>query len=169
MFQPKANSGFTLLELVIAISIAVLVLSLAVPSITGLQKEQKLKRTFEQFDGFVQSVRAKAIMERHDLLTTWDDDGINVVSSNPGAADRSNAPAGDAETAAAPQHFSLGQGTLKLERPAALVKDPPAEWMFWHSGVCEPAIISYKGTDGSWKAVYDPLTGQGRITEENVP
>jgi prepilin-type N-terminal cleavage/methylation domain-containing protein len=162
MLKPKFHFGFTLLELVIAISIAVLVLALAVPSITGLQKAQKLRQTYEQFDGFVQNVRGKAITEREDLLTVWDDDGITVVSNKPGTPDTP-------EAASTPQHFSLAQGALKLQRTAALWKDPPAEWMFWHSGICEPVVVTYKGTEGAWRAQYDPLTGQGQLLAEDVP
>ena len=52
-------------------------------------------------------------------------------------------------------------GAITLERPAAMAKNPPPEWIFWHSGICEPAIITYKGPEGAWKAQYDPLTGHG--------
>jgi len=47
--------------------------------------------------------------------------------------------------------------------PAALSKKVPAEWIFWESGVCEPARICFASNDGSWTTEYSPLSGLGEI------
>jgi hypothetical protein len=45
-----------------------------------------------------------------------------------------------------------------LSLPAALAKEPPAEWIFWPTGTCEPAIVKFAGRDGSWSGKYSPLS-----------
>jgi hypothetical protein len=50
-----------------------------------------------------------------------------------------------------------------MELPAALAKKTPAEWIFWESGVCEPARISFAGSAGKWTAEYSPLSALAEI------
>jgi prepilin-type N-terminal cleavage/methylation domain-containing protein len=150
----KSRAGFSLFEIMIAVAILAMVMTLAVPSVTSLLREQKLKETFEGFDGFVQQVRTQGATTRKDLLIVWDKDGLSVL------------PQTDAD--GEPLHFTPPEGSLTIERTAALGKDPAPEWIFWQSGICEPAIISYSGPAGSWKVQYDPLTGHGTFLSEEV-
>ena len=53
---------------------------------------------------------------------------------------------------------------LKLTLPAALTKKPPPEWIFWSTGTCEPAIVQFKGSGGSWTANYSALTARAQMT-----
>ncbi len=62
--------------------------------------------------------------------------------------------------------FRLGKGSvLRLSLTAALAEKHPAEWIFWPSGNCEPAIVQFKGPVGVWTANYSPLTAQPEITQ----
>jgi hypothetical protein len=54
--------------------------------------------------------------------------------------------------------------SVKLGFPAALIKNPPGEWIFWPGGTCEPATIQFKGPAGSWTANYAALTARPEIT-----
>jgi hypothetical protein len=61
--------------------------------------------------------------------------------------------------------FVLDRGdVLKLSLPAALTNKHPAEWIFWPSGTCEPAIVQFSGRSGSWAADYAPLTALAQVT-----
>ncbi|MDQ6624434.1 MAG: hypothetical protein M3Y86_13245, partial [Verrucomicrobiota bacterium] len=53
--------------------------------------------------------------------------------------------------------------TFALQLPAALIADPPAQWAFWPSGVCEPATVKFKGSHGSWTANYSALTARPEL------
>ena len=46
----RNRAAFTLLELMLAISITIVVLLVAVPSVRGYVAEQRLRETFEKFD-----------------------------------------------------------------------------------------------------------------------
>ena len=60
--------------------------------------------------------------------------------------------------------FKLNKNeALKVSFPAALVEDVPPEWIFWPSGNCEPAVVKYRGRDGSWTAEYSALTGRAQV------
>ncbi|MEO7318459.1 MAG: prepilin-type N-terminal cleavage/methylation domain-containing protein, partial [Chthoniobacteraceae bacterium] len=123
------RDGFTLLEICLVVAIALILLGLAVPSVRGLFAEQRLKKTFEQFDDFVRKAQLRAVSERRAMVMIWDGEGITVQPDDPTAED--SAGEGD--------YFAFNEGTIGLERPAALEKKPAVEWLFWRSGTCEPA------------------------------
>ena len=62
--------------------------------------------------------------------------------------------------------FRIGKGNwIKVSLPAALTSKPPAEWIFWPSGTCEPATVQFRGPAGAWTANYSPLTAQPDLTQ----
>jgi hypothetical protein len=69
---------------------------------------------------------------------------------------------GDPDIPTATLVLDKGQAYL-LRLPATLEKNPPAQWIFWPSGVCEPANVRFKGPDGSWEVNYSPLTARPEI------
>ena len=157
------QNGFTLLEICLALMIGLLLITLAVPSVMHAMAEQRLRRSFETFDTFVQDIRMRSIREQHDLVMRWDEKSITVA-----AASADQYPA-DKDDAAAPETFVFDRSDhYTLARPAALKNDPMSEWTFWKSGVCEPAEISFHGTVGKWLVRYDALTGRGVFLESGV-
>jgi prepilin-type N-terminal cleavage/methylation domain-containing protein len=155
----KRRDGFTLLEICMVVAIIVMVMLIAVPSVSGLFAEQRLRRTFESFNTLVRKAQARSVDERRTYMLAWRKEGIELVPMD----------LREGEDAPQPEHLALAKDeAYAIERPAAMVKDPPPTWTFWRSGVCEPAIISYKGPHGTWKVKYDALTAHGTFLEENV-
>jgi prepilin-type N-terminal cleavage/methylation domain-containing protein len=153
------RDGFTLLEMVIALVIGLLLITLAVPGIVGLLRERDLQRTFESFDALVRSARDRSVSESR---------GFRIVFNEEGATLEPSAPQ-DSDEGVDVEHYQLNKGeTLTVDRPAAMVKKPLAEWPFWRSGCCEPVLVNYTGPAGSWTAKYDPLTGRGAIVDQDV-
>lgn len=152
------RDGFTLLEICMVVAIILLLLGLAVPSVNGLFAEQRLKKTFEQFDDFVRKAQLRAVSERRAMVMIWDGEGITVQPDEPTAED--SAGAGD--------YFPFSDGPISLERLAALEKKPPVEWLFWRSGTCEPAILHFEGDSGRWSVQYDPLTVHATFLDQTV-
>ena len=94
--------------------------------------------------------------ERRPYLIVW---GKSIVLLRPEAFAQDEEVKPTAE-------FRLGKGSwLNLSLPAALADKPPAEWIFWPSGNCEPAIVQFKGPPGLWTANYSPLTAQPEVTQ----
>ena len=154
------RSGFTLLEICLALLIGLLLILLAVPSIGGMVAEQRLKRSFEAFDALVRLAKSKSVTERRAYEMVWDEEGITLLSPEKRDDDDPDAEA---------ERFAFAaKESFAVERPAALMKDPPMTWTFWRSGVCEPAIISFRGEAGHWTVRYDPLTARGIFLESEV-
>lgn len=150
----RRNGGFTLVELAIAVLILVLILMLAVPSLNGVLADRRLRRSLDDFNGLVRQAQERSIAERRPYLIIWRDGKI-------GLRPEGLAP-GENRAPVAMLKLTRGE-SLKFSFPAALMEDPPAEWIFWPSGNCEPAVVSYRGRNGGWTANYSALTARAEI------
>jgi len=150
------RQGFTLLEIMLAIVIGLLLMGVAVPSVIGLMREQRLKASYEEFDDFVRRAQTEAVKKGRTMVMVWDKDAIQLVALDPEAHDAEAEPAS----------FAFPDGaTITLARPAALVKKPVPEWPFWKTGACEPAVVSLEGPGGVWTAEYNGLTARGYLSQ----
>ena len=148
--------AFTLVEISLSIFILMLLLMLAVPSLTGVVASKRLKQSLDGFNDLVRQAHERSVTERRPYIIVW---GKNSVLVRP----ESFAEDEEAKPAAV---FRLSTGTLlKLSLPAALAANHPPEWIFWPSGNCEPAIVQFKGPAGLWTANYSPLTAQAEVTQ----
>jgi Tfp pilus assembly protein FimT len=149
------SRAFTLIEIVLAVFILVMVLALAAPSLTGVIANRRLKGSLDGFNNLVRLAQERSVTERRPYLIVW---SKNNVAARPEVFAKG-------EKVKATAQFALGRGeALKLSLPAALTKKHPAEWIFWPTGTCEPAIVQFKGRSGSWVANYSPLTARPEIT-----
>ena len=151
--------GFTLIEIALSIFILLLLLVLAVPSFSGVIANRRLKESLDEFNDLVRQAQTRSVTERRPYLIVW---GKNIVVVRPETF-------AEDEEAKAKAEFRPNRGsTLKLSLPVALAEKYPAEWIFWPSGACEPAIVRFQGPAGSWTANYSPLTGRPEITSYAV-
>ena len=147
--------GFTLIEIALAIFILLLILVLVVPSFSGVIANRRLKQSLDEFNSLVREAQTLSVTERRPYLIVWGKSNVMV---------RPEAFAED-EDAKIKAEYRLSRGsTLKLSLPVALAEKYPAEWIFWPSGTCEPAIVRFQGPAGSWTANYSPLTERPEIT-----
>jgi len=148
--------AFTLIEIALSIFILLLILVLAVPSLSGVIANRRLKESLDGFNQLVRQAQERSVTERRAYLIAW---GKNSVVLRPEvfAKDEEEKP-----TAV----FRIPKGSyIKVSLPAALTARPPAEWIFWPSGTCEPARIQFRGPAGTWTADYSPLTAQPELTQ----
>jgi Tfp pilus assembly protein FimT len=132
-----------------------LLLALAVPSLTGVLADKQLKRSLNGFNNLVRLAQERSVVERRPYLIVWSKK--KVVARPEGFAED--------EEIKATAEFALDRGeVLKLSLPAALTNKHPAEWIFWPSGTCEPATVQFNGRSGSWAANYAPLTARAQVT-----
>jgi type II secretory pathway pseudopilin PulG len=151
----RTSPAFTLIEIVIAIFVLMLMLLLAVPSFTGVLADRRLRRSLDSFNNLVHEAQARSLAEHRAYLIFW---GTKSIGLRPEALVKGDDPKPVAQVA-------IGAGeTMKLVLPAALAKNPPAEWIFWPTGTCEPAEVQFTGHDGAWSANYSALTAQPTLT-----
>ena len=148
--------AFTLIEIALSIFILLLLLMLAVPSLTGVISNRRLKQSLDGFNQLVRQAQERSVTERRAYLIVW---GKNSVALRPEIFTK-----GEDEKATAV--FRLPKGSwIRVSLPAALSAKPPAEWIFWPSGTCEPAKVQFRGPAGTWTADYSPLTAQPDLTQ----
>ncbi len=151
----KKSQAFTLIEIVVAVFIMLLVLMLAVPSMNGLMADRHLRRSLDKMNDLVRSAQEHSVNERRAYVIEWDKDQIVLRAE----AFTENEP----KTPLAVYKVQRGD-VFTLNLPAALTENPPPQWIFWPSGVFEPAVVSFKGNDGTWKATYPALTARPEIS-----
>ena len=148
--------AFTLIEIALSIFILLLILLLAVPSFSGVIANRRLKQSLEGFNQLVRQAQERSVTERRAYLIAW---GKNSVVLRPEVFAKD-------EEEKATAVFRLPKGSwIKVSLPAALTDKPPAEWIFWPSGTCEPAKVQFRGPAGTWTADYLPLTAQYELTQ----
>lgn len=149
----RRHDGFTLIEIAISVFIMLLLLLLAVPSLNGVLADRRLRRSLDDFNRLVAQAQERSVSEHRPYLIVWGKDKLVLRPEEIGKDEEANATV-----------YKLHRGdAFKLTLPAALMEDPLAQWMFWSSGNCEPAVVSYKGVDGAWAAKYSPLTARGDL------
>ena len=132
----------------------IVLMMLAVPSINGVLADRRLHRSLDGFNAIVREAHERSVSERRAYLVVW---GDGKVGLRPEGLRR--------DEAAEPQvKLKLGKNeSLKISFPAALLEEAPAEWIFWPSGNCEPAVVNYHGKDGGWTANYSALTARAEV------
>ncbi|HEX4638605.1 MAG TPA: prepilin-type N-terminal cleavage/methylation domain-containing protein [Chthoniobacterales bacterium] len=151
----QRSRGFTLIEIVIAVAILVVVLMMAVPSLSGVIADRKLRASLDQFNNLVRAAQERSVNEHRPYLIVWSDKEVFVQPEAFGKDE-------DRKTVA---RFPLEHGSiLTLTLPAAISKTA-GEWIFWPTGTCEPAEVHYEGRAGVWTENYSPLTGHGELAQ----
>jgi type II secretory pathway pseudopilin PulG len=133
-----------------------LLLMLAVPSLSGVIANRRLKQSLDSFNQLVRQAQERSVTERRAYLIVW---GKSSVVLKPEIFTKD-----EEEKATAVLRLPKGSW-IKISLPAALIGKPPAEWIFWPSGTCEPARVQFRGPAGTWTADYSPLTAQPELTQ----
>jgi type II secretory pathway pseudopilin PulG len=133
-----------------------LLLLLAVPSLSGVIADRRLKQSLDSFNQLVRQAQERSVTERRAYLIVW---GKSSVVLKPEIFTKD-----EEEKATAVLRLPKGSW-IKISLPAALIGKPPAEWIFWPSGTCEPARVQFRGPAGTWTADYSPLTAQPELTQ----
>ena len=148
--------AFTLIEIALSLFILMLLLLLAVPSLSGVISDRRLKQSLDSFNQLVRQAQERSVTERRAYLIVWNKSSV-VLKPEIFTKD-------EEEKATAVLRLPKGSW-IKVSLPAALIGKPPAEWIFWPSGTCEPAIVQFRGPAGTWTADYSPLTAQPELTQ----
>ncbi len=150
----RTQRAFTLVEIAIAVFIMLLLLGLAVPSLNGVLKDRRLRRSVDDMNRLVRTAQERSVAERRPYLISWQKDHI-VLRPESLRKDEADQPL---------TTLTLRKGdAFLLKLPAALLEKVPADWVFWPSGTCEPALVSFKGPEGAWTARYSALTARPEL------
>ncbi len=114
----RRQRGFTLVEIIIAVFILLLLLTLAVPSLNGVLADKRLHRSLDRFNELVRQAHERSLAEHRAYLIVWNDVQISLQP----AAFLKTEPHESIDTMPIAR-----QEKWRLELPAALSKKVPAE------------------------------------------
>lgn len=133
-----------------------LMLLLAVPSLTGVLADRRLRRSLDEFNNLVSKAHEQSVAERRPYLLVVNKKSIEV---------RPEVYTKDDEPTPVAAYPLTDRDLVRLKFPAAMVKDPPPEWIFWPSGVCEPAVVDFASPHGLWSVTYSALNARPEVTK----
>src|SRR5207237_2223319 len=156
----KDHGGFTLFEIVIAVFILILLLGMAVPSLSGVLADKRLRRSLDHFNSLVRRAHERSLAEHRAYLIVW---GDHEISLRPDVFLKTEAhvPIDSVPVSKADK--------WQVEFPAALTKKPLPGWVFCESGVSEPLRITFAGHDGPWTSENSPLNQVPEIVAHAPP
>ena len=131
----RARAAFTLIEVCIAMTIAMLILGVAVLGISGVQDEQKLRESASQIESTARDSLLKAVAEHRPVQ-------IDIAGGIQGAG-----------------------GTVEVRRYGEKSFRKPDAGEFWEfspTGICEPIELRVTSSSGVIEMGFDPLTGCAR-------
>ena len=155
----RRQDGFTLIEMAIAIVILLMVFTLAVPSLQGVLADKRLRRSLDNVNSLVRLAQQKSISEHRSYLIIMRDKQFAVRAEG--------LMRGEGRGPIATLPWKKGE-SYSLDLPAAIEENPPAAWVFWSTGTCEPAVVSYQSNDGAWVAKFSALTARPEILKYAV-
>ncbi|WP_395737779.1 prepilin-type N-terminal cleavage/methylation domain-containing protein [Prosthecobacter sp.] len=132
-------AGFTLLEIIVAMSLTLLIIAIAIPSISGVLAEDKLRRA-------AATIETTARQNLLQALNTQQMVRMELTSGSFGAGDEFG-------------------GMLLVRRFGESVFRKPRRgeaWEFNPSGICEPIEVRISGPAGQIELGFDPLTACAR-------
>lgn len=156
----RPRDGFTLLEMVLAVSVLLVILMVTVPSLTGIMTDRALRRSLEDMNRIVIQAQEHSMAEGRPYLIVW---GNKQFSLRPEVYFK-----GESHGPTMTLKWQKGD-SFSLAFPASIEEEPPAQWVFWPSGNCEPAVVTYRGKNGGWKANYSALTGRAELVYYGKP
>jgi type II secretion system protein H len=158
MSPGSSRSGFTLLELCVAIFLVLLLMAAALPSLVGQAARQRLQTAYDRFDALVADAQRHSVTDGKPYILTWTASGaIRLYPADWNPRDKKAVPAESLVPAHEDDHYIL-------ERDASLTQSPAPVWTFWPSGNCEPVSVRFEGKSGTWTAEYNALSTRGNIT-----
>ena len=146
-------AAFTLVEICVSILIVLLIIGIAIPSLTGVFAERRLRASYDEFTALTATAQRRSVSEKKTYLLTWDRDGaVRLMPEGLSAKLRREVPAA-----------SLPAGARYELRFADAIANPgtPREWAFFPTGNCEPVTVRCEAPAGTWEASFNALTARG--------
>ncbi len=150
------HRGFTLIEICIVLFLAVLLMGVAVPSLSGQLARRRLQEASDRLDALADRAREQSVKEGKPYLLIWEKSGSIALypADSTQAMRNKSGPVSALTPTASNERYTLLRG-------ASLTAHPAAEWTFWPTGNCEAVSVHYQSSAGEWEAAYNPLSGRG--------
>jgi len=143
-----AQSGFTLLEVCVAITIGMLIIGAATLGISSVGEEHRLRKTASVIEATARATLQRAVTDHRNVFIEFSQDRIMATASE-------GVNAGEYDLGGKLQIRRYGEKEFRTPRSGEL-------WQFSADGLCEPLEIRITQKKGSIEMSFDPLTGCAR-------
>ena len=195
----KAGRGFTLLEIIIVLSIAAVLIGLSVPFISGMLREDQMRRPVRELQDLAQLMRNRAMTEHLAYEINFTAEGFSgrqhkLYSESLGAgatprptpADGSEPDQSSSDEPPAPtEETEKSEVVAEFAFPAEMTcrllfwgsrqwMEPAGEpatsqWVFQPSGLCNPLRVQFRKGESWIEAAFNPLTADIQEERFNFP
>lgn len=142
---PRADQGYTLFEILLALGIVAVLLGISVPLVTDSFRESEAETLGKRVEQTVQAAHARALDAGEAKRLVLEDRGL--FSKTPGIPNTE-----------LPKGWKLQVRRFtetRFRRP-----ERGEAWEFNGAGICEPVALKLVGEDESMNLQFDPLTAQ---------
>ncbi|MEN3943067.1 type II secretion system protein [Prosthecobacter sp. SYSU 5D2] len=142
----RSASGFTLLELIVVMSIMLLVIGLGFGSFSMLDDNDPFEKPAQDLTQMSRFAINAAVLQHRTLTIAFDKEGFGILGSTNREGDYSRVPKGM-------KIFILRLGARDWEKAEG------HNWQFGEQGICEPIKVRFESQAGVRDLAFHPLTG----------
>lgn len=140
------RQGFTLLEMVMVMSVMVLIMAIGFTSFSVFDQEDPLDKPAQQLVQMSKFALQSAVLQHRGMTIAFDEEGFGVPGAGAGPGARQTLPAGMKLFI----HRLGGKGWEKAEGH---------RWPFGEQGICEPVRVRFETATTAREIAFHPLTG----------
>jgi hypothetical protein len=184
--QKKARSGFTILEMLISMFLIMMILGVAIWSISSTRKERRLMDPAVTLRSFAKKALKSSVAEQRSYSIYFYAHAFVLEETYPVFAEEDAGPGDLGESLFAEEEVGevplenmvvslrhdlaedVGLEVRRWNSPDWFVgeEELPAEWIFTPSGLCEPLSVRFMIGEGYVEIDFNPLTAG--VEEERV-
>ncbi|MDZ4743705.1 MAG: hypothetical protein SGI98_09855 [Verrucomicrobiota bacterium] len=154
----RDDGGFTLLEMTLAIVLAVMFSSMLVPLFDTVVVEKRLRAGSSLYSEFAQTAFRESLKEGITYEVRWNDKTIELMKYAP-------AQNGGGKEPEIVKVQDIPRGITVTNLYSVAKGDEPNQWSFYPTGVCQPMRLKLM-LGGSWiDLTFSPLTAS--VIEES--
>lgn len=156
-----ASRGFTLIEVILTVSLIALLASLFVVNIVSLLRDGELETLENEYWRAVDAARTGAVFTQQPHFIEWDERGKAFVVRNADETRRFDVDTSNFGDLAIDIRFEevAPENSYVLIRGQLVSKREIAQVGFYPDGTCSPYIVSMKIADFETQFQMDPWTG----------
>lgn len=143
---PARRAGFSMLEILVVMSIMVLIIGMGFASFTFLDSEDPFDKPAQRLTEMSKYSMHASVLQHRSMVITFEKEGFGVLGGNvPGGA-----------------YYSVPEGMKVLISRLGAKRWEKAEghfWRFGEQGICEPIKIRFESASGFRDLTFHPLTG----------
>lgn len=142
----RSASGFTLLELIVVMSIMLLIIGLGFTSFAVFDDEDPFEKPAQKLTQMSKFAIGVAVLQHRTMTIAFDKEGFGILGATGSEGAHFVVPKGMKISI----HRMGGKGWEKAEGHF---------WPFGEQGICEPIKVRFESVDGIRDLAFHPLTG----------